>query len=175
MSIPQGLEEARYFYQWKDRGLSTEAIGYLKSASGCGAALACVLYGYVCRFVRLRGLLAVGILSTALGTAIYVFYTSYDAMIVIEALNGFLATLGVLALMELAVWATPREAAAAGFSLLMGVWNLGDGAGNILSARLIEDFQFAFFDVINFYAAATVVSLAALLLLPNDLFNHPDG
>ena len=175
VSIPQGFEEARYFYQWKDLGLSTQEIGYLMSASGGGAAVACVVYGFVCPFVRLRVLLAVGILSTAAGTVIYVFYTSYQAAVAIEALSGFLTTIGVLALMEIAVWATPREAAATGFSLLMSAWNLGDGAGNILTARLIEDFHVSFFVVIGFYTAATVVFLAAIWLLPNDLFNNPEG
>jgi sugar phosphate permease len=175
MSIPQGFEDARYFYQWKDLGLSAQEIGYLKSASGVGAAVACVVYGLICRFVRLRVLLAVGILSTAAGTVSYVFYTSYQAAVAIEALNGFLEILGVLALMEIAVWATPREAAATGFSLLMSVWNLGDGAGNILTARLIEEFHISFFGVIGLYSAATFVFLPALWLLPKDLFNHPES
>ena len=175
VSIPQGFEEARYFYQWKDLGLSTQEIGYLMSASGGGAAVACLVYGFVCPFVRLRVLLAVGILSTAAGTVIYVFYTSYQAAVAIEALSGFLATIGVLALMEIAVWATPREAAATGFSLLMSAWNLGDGAGNILTARLIEDFHVSFFVVIGLYTTTQVVFLAAIWLLPNDLFNNPEG
>jgi predicted MFS family arabinose efflux permease len=175
VSIPQGFEEARYFHQWKDLGLSTQEIGYLMSASGGGAAVACVVYGFVCPFVRLRILLALSILSTAAGTVIYVFYTSYQAAVAIEALSGFLATIGVLALMEIAVWATPREAAATGFSLLMSAWNLGDGAGNILTARLIEDFHVSFFVVIGVYTAATIVFLAAIWLLPNDLFNNPEG
>jgi predicted MFS family arabinose efflux permease len=175
VSIPQGFEEARYFYQWKDLGFSTQEIGYLKSASGGGAAVACVVYGFVCRFVRLRVLLGVGILSSAAGTMIYVFYTSYQAGIAIETLNGFLATLGVLAFMEIAVWATPREASATGFSLLMGVWNLGDGVGNILTARIIEDSHVSFFGLIELYAAATVIFLGALWVLPKDLFSHREG
>ena len=77
--------------------------------------------------------------------------------------------------MEIAVWATPREAAATGFSLLMSAWNLGDGAGNILTARLIEDFHVSFFVVIGLYTTTQVVFLAAIWLLPNDLFNNPEG
>jgi predicted MFS family arabinose efflux permease len=175
VSLFQGYEYARYYYQSNTLQLSSQEIGNLTSVSGAGAAIACVAYGLVCRFVHLRVLLATGILSTAAGTVIYVFYTSYQAAIAIEAFNGFLSTLGVLALMEIAVWATPHKAAATGFSLLMSVWNLGDRVGTLLAARLIQDFDVDFFVLIAICAAATVVFLPALWLLPKNLFNHPMG
>jgi predicted MFS family arabinose efflux permease len=132
--------------------------------------LATLVYGAIGRKLELRTLLATGLAGVSAGLWAYVFYRSLAAAVVIELLQGFLLTMAGLALMEAAVWATPKVAAAVGFAVLMSALNLGVTTGDVLSTILMERWPIGFYGLMQIYAAAAATMLGALLILPKNLF-----
>lgn len=175
VNIPQEFQTPLFFYQTNQLRLPMEVIGYLNGISGAGAVLGAVAYGFMCRRLPLRPLLVFGIGCGTVGVLLYIFYWSLPLAIVIEGIHGFLDTVCSLALMEVAVWATPRAAAAMGFALLMSAWNAGDAIGDNVGAALVERGSVDFFGLVWIYAGATALVLCALPLLPRALLNHREG
>ena len=77
-----------------------------------------------------------------------------------------------LAIMELAVWATPSGAAAMGFALLMSAWNIGGSAGDILGAQIAHGWSLGFYHLVALYAAFALLPLGAIRLLPRAMFER---
>jgi len=99
-----------------------------------------------------------------------VFYYSVPAALVIETANGFLTTLWVLAMMEMAVWAAPKGAEAAAFALLMGAYNLGTAVGDYLFSELVDWSAVGFSGIATLSGVGTVLVIILLPFLPDDLF-----
>jgi predicted MFS family arabinose efflux permease len=175
LAVPQGFSTTRYYIQTDVLKLSQEEIGYLKGTYGAGCVAAAVLYGIVSKRMRLRPLLSLGILCAAAGTGAFVYYDTPREAFVVEGLNGLLSTFSSLSLMQIAILSTPRPAAAMGFATLMSVWNAGISAGDNLTAWLVETWKFGFPAVVSLYAAATVLLLALLLLMPAALVRQRDA
>jgi len=169
-SIPQAFPTALWDYQKKVMHFSDATIGLLLGVGGAGIALAGVIYGFVYRLMPLRALLALGIVGSAIGSFGYLFYWSLPAAIAIDAANGFLTTLWVVAMMEMAAWVAPGAAAAAGFALLMGATNAGSALGDYLSANLVERDMLRLPGVAVLYAALTLLIVAVVPMLPQPLF-----
>jgi len=169
-SIPQTFPTALWDFQKTVLKFPDSTIGYLLGAGGVGSALAAVVYGFVYRRLPLRALLALGIIFSALGSLVYLFYSSLPAAIAIDTANGFLTTLWVLAMMETAVWITPGYAAAAGFALLMGATNAGSALGDYFSAELMDWGALSFSGVAVLSAGATALMAVVVPLLPQTLF-----
>jgi hypothetical protein len=114
-------------------------------------------------------LLALGIGASAIGSLAYLFYRSLPAALVIDSANGFLTTLWVVAMMEMAAWVAPG-AAAAGFALLMGASNAGGAIGDYLAADFVQWGLLSLPGVAALYAALTMLTIIAVPLLPQALF-----
>jgi hypothetical protein len=170
--IPQEFSTSLYYYQRTELRLTDDVIGYLKGLSGFGSVLAAAAYGYISPRVPLRFLLQAAIIGGAVGTIIYCFYWSLGAAIAIEFVHGVLLTLWTLALMEVAVWATPQLSAAAGFAVLMSIWNVGSKIGDNLGAVIVERWSFSFFGLAGIYAILTLLTLYTITFLPRSLFDH---
>jgi len=147
-------------------------IGYLNAASGVGNLLAPALYLLLSRRLAPRRLLAVAVAAGAIGTAISLFYDSYGAALVIHVAGGVLFNVSFLAIMELAVWATPSGAAAMGFALLMSAWNIGGSAGDILGAQVAHGWSLGFYHLAALYAVFSLLPLCAIRLLPRAMFER---
>jgi hypothetical protein len=169
-SIPQTFPTALWDYQREVLHFSDPTIGFLLGVGGAGTALAGVIYGFVYRLLPLRWLLTLGIGASAIGSLAYLFYWSLPAAIAIDGANGFLTTLWVVAMMEMAAWVAPGAAAAAGFALLMGASNAGGAIGDYLAADFVEWGLLGLPGVSALYAALTMLTVIAVPLLPQALF-----
>jgi hypothetical protein len=132
--------------------------------------LAAVIYGYFGRRLSLYSLAVLGIASGSAGALTYIFYRSLPMAFAVELAHGFLFTLGTLALMEVAVWATPKGAAAMGFAVFMSAMNGGTAIGDVLGSTLVERWPLGLFGLAAVYALATASMLGMLRLLPASLF-----
>jgi predicted MFS family arabinose efflux permease len=93
----------------------------------------------------------------------------------IEAQSGFVGTLAELAMMDMAVRATPKGCEGMGFSLMMSVRNTGLGVSDILGSRLIEHYHFTFFNLVWLNAGTTALVLIAIPFLPKILMDRSDS
>jgi Na+/melibiose symporter-like transporter len=176
ITIPPGFSPTvLYYYQTDILNLSSAQIGTLGIAGGAGSVVAAIAYGLLTRALSLRTLLLVGVAASALGNFGYLAYRSFPAALVIEGAVGFLGTLAIMAVMQLTIWATPRSAAALGFALVMGVYNLANYLADVTGATLATHFGVAFLDLVWIKAIATLVLTGTVWLLPRALLNHQDG
>ena len=136
--------------------------------------LAAMIYAVIYRWSSLRTLIALGIVGSSFGSLSYVFYYSVPAAFVIETANGFLTTLWVLAMMEMAVWVAPQRAEAAAFALLMGANNLGTAVGDYLFSDLVDWSVLGLSGIAKLSAVGTILTIALLRFLPNELLGPPD-
>jgi BT1 family len=173
-SMPQIFPTLLWNYQKCEMRLSDPTIGYLRAAGGAGTVLAAMIYAVIYRWSSLRTLIALGIVGSSFGSLSYVFYYSVPAALVIETANGFLTTLWLLAMMEMAVWVAPQSAEAAAFALLMGAYNLGTAVGDYLFSDLVDWSVLGFSGIAELSAVGTILMIALLRFLPNDLFGPPD-
>jgi hypothetical protein len=172
-TLPQEFQTPLFYYQVDVLHISPEQIGDFRAVGGGAGLLATVIYPVLHRRLSLRPLLGIGIVAGALGAIIYLLYRSVLAAFAIEGIRGFLLTFGMLAFMEIAVWATPANSAAMGFALLMSAWNIGAALGDTVAAALGN--YIGFFGVATVSAAATAMLLLALPFLPHDLATHREG
>ena len=116
---------------------------------------------------------AIGINS--LFTLSYLFYHSATAAIFIDAQYGFVFTLAELAMMDLAVRATPKGSEALGFALMMSVRNGGQSLSDIFGSWLIDQHHVSFFKLVWLNAGTTALVLAVIPFLPAILTETSDA
>jgi hypothetical protein len=172
-AMPQLFPTPLWNFQKCDMKFSDTTIGYLRAAGGAGSMLAAMVYAVVYRWFSLRILIALGIAGSSFGSFAYLFYHSEPAAFAIDAANGFLTTLWILAMMEMAVWVVPKAEAAAAFALLMGASNLGNTLGDNVFSYLVDWKVLGLSGIAVLSAGGTVVMAVLLLFLPNDMFGPP--
>ena len=170
-----GFATPLYYYQTDTLKFSQQFIGNLAFISGGVGLLGAVLYATMCRKLPLRSMMYIAIGVNALFTLTYLFYTSQTRAMFIEAQGGFVVTLAELAMMDMAVRATPKGCEAMGFSLMMSVRNTGIGVSDILGSRLIEHYHFTFFNLVWLNAGTTALVLIAVPFLPTLLMDRSDS
>ncbi len=122
--IAPGLSTAIFYKQQNELHLDTQGQGFLYFISGVCGVSAAVGYGLVCRRFNLRTLLIWCMTAATVANIAYIFYSSVGRARVIEGINGFGYTLAELALMDLAIRATPAGSEGLGFSVMISVRNL---------------------------------------------------
>jgi predicted MFS family arabinose efflux permease len=170
-----GLYTATFYKQQNDLGLNTQTQGFLTLLSGVGGIGASLLYGLVCRRFRLRTLLVVCLLAGTAANMGYLFYTSLWNAEIVETFNGFGYILAELALMDLAVRATPPGCEGMSFSLMMSVRNIGilgmDPAGSALLDHHIVNFN----GLVIVNGLTTLAAVPLVFLLPRLLVRAKDA
>ncbi len=174
VSAPQSFLSILYLQQTETLHFKYTTIGYLNSVSGAGGILATIVYGVLRRNWELRIWLVLGIACGCVDPFLFLFYQSLSAATAIHLAHGFLVTMTVLAMMEVAGRATPAAATALGFGFLASAWNTGIPIGDILAATL-RKFGFDFFGVMAIYSAVTLVTFVAPYLLPRALTADATG
>jgi predicted MFS family arabinose efflux permease len=169
-----GFATPLYYYQTDTLKFSQQFIGNLAFINGGIGLLGAVLYGTACRKLSLRQLMYIAIAVNAVLTLSFLFYTSPTHAMFIEAQNGFVGTLAELAMMDMAVRATPKGCEGMGFSLMMSVRNTGLGVSDILGSRLIEHYHFTFFNLVWLNAGTTALVLVVIPFLPKLLMDRSD-
>ena len=162
-----GLSTAVFYKQQNDLHFNTQGQGNLQFLSGVFGVLAAFLYGaYACRRFTLRTLL---LWCIGFGTAAnlgYLFYSSVGNARIIESFNGFGYTLAEVAMMHLAVRATPSGSEGLGFSLMMSVRNLTLFGSDWFGSKLLEAYHLQFSTLVLANAATSFLAVPLVLLLP---------
>ncbi len=169
-----GFGTALTYRQSDDLKFEKSFIGFMGSLEGILGVIGAVGYGLICRKLNLRTLLVVGIGSSATATLLYLYYTHGTAPFV-HSINGFVAVLAELALMDLAVRSTPAGCEALGFSLMMSIRNFGLALSDVVGSKMIDDFHVPFEKLVLINAGTTAVILLLIPLLPRAVMSRKEG
>jgi MFS family permease len=171
--IAPGLNTALFYLQQNTLHLNTQNQGHLALLNAGGGILAATFYCFfAARRFPLRTLLLVCLISSAVVTLGYLFYDSYLRAQTIEAANGVGATLGEIAVMHLAVRATPAGSEALGFAILMAVRNLFMWGSDWLGSAMLESFHVHFSTLVFINAGTTFLAVPLALALPTLLVGY---
>lgn len=186
-----GFNTPLYFIQTDKLGFSTGFIGLIETVAGGLGLVSALLYGVYCKKLNLRALLTIGIAVSAAWTLMYVFYgrtvtlglgaigpvvlDSHVTAMAIDAMMTFLGVIVEVAMMHLAVRATPKGCEALGFSLMMSVRNLAISANDILGSWLIDSRHWDFNRLVLVNAGTTALVLVLIPLLPRILMDRREG
>lgn len=173
--IAPGLSTALFYRQQNDLHMDTQAQGTLALIAGVGGIIAALAYSQACRRFRLRGLLTFCLLAATVGHLMFLFYQSRAHAMVIEGFNGFTFTLAELALMDLAVRATPRGSEGLGFSLMVSVRNFALFGTDWLGSTLLDRFHLPFSSLVLANAVTTLIAAPLVLMLPGVLVRSRDA
>jgi Major Facilitator Superfamily len=142
--LAPGLFTAVFYKQQNDLHLNTQGQGFLQLLSGVFGVIAALAYGYACRRLNLRTLLFVCLAAATAANLGYLFYSSVLRSQIVEGFNGLGYSLAELALMDLAVRATPAGSEGMGFSLMMSVRNLALFGTDWFGSKLLDQYHFTF-------------------------------
>lgn len=145
-------------------------------ASSIGGMVGAVLYGVICRRFNLRTMLFAGILLNILGGLLYYgYHPTRHTAIGIEIANGFLGTLGVLPLFDLATRATPRGGEGMGYALMMGARNAAVFGADYVGSYLQDYAHLPWNGLVLLNVGTTALCLIAVPFLPGLLMKARDG
>lgn len=171
-----GIQTAQFYSQQNDLHLTTQQQGNLISMGGTFGVLGASLYGaFAAKRFMLRYLLIGCIVIGASAQAGYFFYNSYAGARFIDSYNGFGYTLADLAMMHLAVRATPAGCESLGFAILMAVRNFGLFGGDWLGATLQDHFHLSFHTLAVINGAGSLLAIPLVLLIPAAIVMRKDG
>jgi BT1 family len=173
--IAPGFATALFYKQQNELHLDTQAQGFLQLIAGVFGVLAAIGYGILCRRLNLR-ILLVGCMVFATATNLgYLLYSSAGRAQAIEGLNGFGYTLAELALMDLAVRATPAGSEGLGFSLMVSVRNLALFGTDWFGSHLLDEYHFSFDSLVLANSLTTLIAVPLVFLLPRLLVIRKDA
>lgn len=172
--IAPGVTTAVFYKQQNELHMTTQAQGNLAVIAGAFGLMAAFVYSRACRRFNLRRLLIVCLFAATAANASYLFYNSVLDAQIIEGVNGFGFTLAELALMDLAVRATPAGSEGLGFSLMMSVRNLALFGTDWLGSAMIDKFHVRFDALVLSNCATTLITVPLVLLLPRLLVQAKD-
>lgn len=164
--IAPGLSTALFYKQQNELHMTTEGQGLLAMIAGVSGMLAAVGYGFACRRFNLRTLLVVCLLAATAANLGYLVYNSVLEARIVEGVNAFGFSLAELALMDLAVRATPPGSEGLGFSLMMSVRNLALFGTDWLGSTLLEKYHLKFSELVLANSATTLITVPLVFLLP---------
>ncbi len=164
--IAPGFGTAMFYRQQNELHMTTQMQGFLGLIAGiCGVAAA-LGYGLACRRWNLRTLLVVSMTAGTIANLLYLFYSSYDRAMVIDGVNGLGYTLAELALMDLAVRATPAGSEGLGFALMVSVRNFALFGTDWFGSMLIESYHVSLDTLIWANSIMTAITVPLVFLLP---------
>jgi predicted MFS family arabinose efflux permease len=171
-----GISTAVFYKQQNDLHFTTQGQGYLAFLSGLFGMIAAAAYGgYACRRFNLRNLLFGCLLFGTAANLGYLFYSTIPRARVIESFNGFGYTLAEVAMMDLAVRATPKGSEGLGFSLMMSVRNLTLFGSDWFGSKMLETYHLQFNTLVIANAAITFIAVPLVLLLPKVIVRAKDA
>lgn len=169
-----GLYTALTYRQSDVLHFSKQYIGQMESLEAASGVLAALAYVVLCRRLKLRWLLLLGVGINASATSLYLLYTHQTAPMV-HIVTGFCVILSELALMDLAVRSTPRGCEALGFALMMSMRNFGLSLSDVLATKLVDQFKVPFNSLVLMNVGTTLLILLFLPLLPKLITSTRDG
>jgi hypothetical protein len=173
--IAPGFATALFYKQQNELHLDTQAQGFLQLIAGVCGVLAALGYGVLCRRLNLRALLVGCMMFATAANLGYLFYSSAGRAQAIEGLNGFGYTLAELALMDLAVRATPAGSEGLGFSLMVSVRNLALFGTDWFGSYMLDEYHFSFDSLVLANSLTTLIAVPLVFLLPRLLVLRKDA
>jgi BT1 family len=173
--IAPGFATALFYKQQNELDLDTQAQGFLQLIAGVCGVLAALGYGILCRRLNLRTLMVGCMIFATAANLGYLFYSSAGRAQAIEGLNGFGYTLAELALMDLAVRATPAGSEGLGFSLMVSVRNLALFGTDWFGSYLLDEYHFSFDGLVLANSLTTLIAVPLVFLLPRLLVLRKDA
>jgi predicted MFS family arabinose efflux permease len=173
--IAPGFGTAVLYKQQNELHMDTQTQGFLQLIGGVFGVLAAVGYGILCRRLNLRTLLAGCMIVGTVANLGYLFYSSLGRAQAIEGLNGFGYTLAELALMDLAVRATPAGSEGLGFSLMVSVRNLALFGTDWFGSKLLDAYHFSFDSLVIANSVTTAIAVPLVFLLPGIIVGRKDA
>jgi predicted MFS family arabinose efflux permease len=173
--LAPGLQTAVFYKQQDELHLNTRWQGIFELIGGACGMAAAFGYAFLCKRVNLRKLLLVSLAFGTLANLPYMAYTSVPRAVVIEGFNGFAYGLAELAIMDLAVRATPKGIEGFGFSLMMSVRNFALFGSDWLGSNLIDHFHWRFRSVVLTNSLVCALTIPAVLLLPSMMLKRKDA
>jgi BT1 family len=173
--IAPGFATALFYKQQNELHLDTQAQGFLQLIAGVCGVLAALGYGILCRRLNLRTLLVGCMIFATAANLGYLFYSSAGRAQAIEGLNGFGYTLAELALMDLAVRATPAGSEGLGFSLMVSVRNLALFGTDWFGSHMLDEYHFSFDSLVLANSLTTLIAVPLVFLLPRLLVLRKDA
>ena len=182
--LAPGFATAIFYKQQNELLLTTKAQGTLASLAGLTGVMAAIGYGIICRRLNLRTLLIGCMLAGTAANLGYLYYSSWTRALIIDGFNGFGYTLAELALMDLAVRATPAGSEGLGFSLMMSVRNLALFGTDWFGSKLLDGFHLPFLAgnvqvpfkwLVIANSATTAITVPLVFLLPAIIVGRKDA
>jgi predicted MFS family arabinose efflux permease len=155
--------------------MTTQGQGFLQVLYGMAGIAAAFAYGWACRRLNLRSLLVICMLMGTAANLGYLFYSSVANARVITAFEGWGFTLAELALMDLAVRATPAGSEGLGYSLMVSVRNLALFGTDWLGSAMLERYHLPFNALVLANSATTLMTVPLVFLLPRVLVRRKDA
>jgi predicted MFS family arabinose efflux permease len=171
-----GIATALFYKQQNELHFTTQTQGLLQLLGGLFGVAGAAFYGaFACRRYRFRTLLLWCMALAVAADVGYLFYSSLSHAEFIEGFNGFAYTLAEVALMDLAVRATPRGSEGLGFSLMMSVRNFALLGSDWIGAKLLEAYHLQFSTLVIANGATTLIAIPLVLLLPAMILKARDA
>jgi hypothetical protein len=173
--LAPGLATATFYRQQNELHMGTEAQGLLQTLAGIGGVSAACLYILACRRWNLKTLLLWCVSIAGLTSLGYLFYTTPLRADVVETVYGFGFVMAEMALMDLAVRATPPGSEGLGFSLMMSVRNLALFGSDWFGSKMLDRFHWTFSGLVLGNAATTFIVVPLVFLLPLLIVGRKDA
>lgn len=173
--IAPGFTTALFYKQQNDLHMDTQAQGFLQLMQGVGGVSAALLYGVACRRLSLKVLLPACLVVSTLTNLGYLHYNTVLAANIQELVNGFGFASAELALMDLAVRATPRGSEGLGYSLMLSVRNLALFGTDWLGSKMLDTFHLKFAELVWANSITTAITVPLVFLLPGALLSARDS
>ena len=175
--IAPGFGTALFYRQQDQLHMTTVTQGVLGLIGSVGALTSPFVYIWACRRLNLRWMLMSCLGASTVTVLFYTtyFYNSVAHAEVIEGLNGFTGALAEVALMDLAVRATPVGSEGLGFSLMVSVRNLALFGTDALGSLMLDKWRLPFNLLVVGNAGTTLLTLPFVMLLPAVLVRRKDA
>ena len=173
--IAPGFGTAMFYRQQNELHMTTNMQGFLGLIAGICGVVAALGYGVLCRRWNLRTLLVLSMAAGTIANLGYLFYSSYERAQFIDGLNGFGYTLAELALLDLAVRATPAGSEGLGFALMVSVRNFALFGTDWFGSMLIESYHVSLDTLIWANSITTAITVPLVFLLPAIIVGRRDA
>ena len=169
-----GFSTPLFYKQTDELHFSKQAIGNLGIFGGLFGIIAAVVYSQLIKRVQIRIMLLIGVVTSAIGTLLYLFYSTYPRAVFIDSQNGFFFTLAELAFLDLAARATPKGCEGLAYSLMLSIRNVAVFGADVVGSYL-ADHKWAFSSLVYLNAGTTAIVLVLLPFLPAALMRGKDA
>ncbi|MBS1718769.1 MAG: MFS transporter [Armatimonadetes bacterium] len=173
--LAPGISTGIFYLQQDVLKLNTQQQGFLTFLSGAGGIVAALMYGFVCKKFSLRHLLYVCLFAGTAANIFYLAYNSYSIAQIIDTFNGWGYTLAELALMDLAIRATPKGNEGLGFSLMMSVRNLALFGTDKFGSHLLDQKTVSLAMLIILNTLTTFITIPLVYFLPKRIVDARDS